>query len=68
MNRRMRNRRVNYHLTGESAEESFSNDEIALAKLEDQLGSDEYEQYMLEVEDFDKTLGDFDYSDDDSKN
>jgi hypothetical protein len=68
LNRRMRNRRVNYHLTGESAEESFSNDEIALAKLEDQLGSDEYEQYMLEVEDFDKTLGDFDYSDDDSKN
>lgn len=68
LNRRMKNRRVNYHLTGESVDETYTKDEIDLAELEGQLDSDEFEQYLLDVDEFDKTLGDFDSDDDDSKN
>jgi hypothetical protein len=69
LNRKMKHRRTNYHLTGEQADETFTADEVDLAQLEQMYDSDEYEQYMLEVDEFDCNWGDFESDDDDdSKN
>ena len=70
LNRRMKHRRANYNLTGEQ-DETFTPDEHDLAQLEKQYDSDEFEQYMLEVDACDRNWGDSELEsdeDDDSKN
>lgn len=70
LNRKMQFKRRNFHLTGEPAANSFTEDEIDLAQLEGELEPEEFEQYQLEVAEFDETYADESESDyeDDSKN
>lgn len=59
LNRRLKFRYRVHHLTGQEVENTFTEDEIALAQLEEQLEQmdpQDYEQYQLEVEEFQNAL------------
>lgn len=67
LNRKLRFKRSNFHLTGEAAANSYTEDEIDLAQLEGELEPEEFEQYQLEVKDFDENYAsdsESDYEDD----
>lgn len=60
--RKMKYRHKVHHMTGQEIEDTFTSDEVDLARLEEELEQtdpQDYEQYQLEVEEFQSALDEY---------